>query len=168
MSTLSRKLLLIRQKEPHCPQFPPLVMKLNVLIWEFHLGSMNLVKIETLRMLWKKLIPCSKKSPFIGDILFFRLPFGKTINFILYISVTEGRYGSPQSASSVRSVTGNGSSAPSSGRNITLNIWDFAGQAAYYTTHQVSRPNVDHTGQLLPCQTAHLPKLGHETRASCS
>ena len=24
-----------------------------------------------------------------------------------------------------------------SGRNITLNIWDFAGQMAYYTTHQV-------------------------------
>ncbi len=23
------------------------------------------------------------------------------------------------------------------GRNIVLNIWDFAGQAAYYTTHQV-------------------------------
>ena len=24
-----------------------------------------------------------------------------------------------------------------SGRNIVLNIWDFAGQAVYYTTHQV-------------------------------
>ena len=61
----------------------------------------------------------------------------------------EGRYNSPQSASSMRSVTGSGSSAPSSGRNITLNIWDFAGQAAYYTTHQVSRPNLKDIDQLL-------------------
>ena len=26
-----------------------------------------------------------------------------------------------------------------SGKNIVLNIWDFAGQAVYYTTHQVVR-----------------------------
>ena len=33
---------------------------------------------------------------------------------------------------------GNASSADTeNGRNIVLNIWDFAGQAAYYTTHQV-------------------------------
>ena len=28
--------------------------------------------------------------------------------------------------------------AGSNGKNIVLNIWDFAGQAVYYTTHQVS------------------------------
>ena len=51
-------------------------------------------------------------------------------------AVSDGRYSSLQSAPS----GGNGSSSgqTSNGRNIILNIWDFAGQAAYYTTHQVS------------------------------